>query len=56
MRHLLFHLSLTIPSVPKTMDSMTPEELYAKLQHSYEQAINGEVRPVDDVFDELEQL
>ena len=46
--------SLTIPAVPKTIDTMSRSELDAKLQHSYEQALRKEGRPLDEVFDELE--
>lgn len=46
---------LTIPAEPKTLDSMTEEELNAKLQHSYEQSLAGEGLPFDVVFDELER-
>ena len=35
---------------PKTLDKMTREELNAKLQHSYEQSLRGEVRPYQEVF------
>ncbi len=37
--------SLIIPSEPKTLDSLTKEELDAKLQHSYDQSLAGEGRP-----------
>ena len=47
--------SLTTPSEPRTLDSMTKEQLEAKLQHSYEQSILGEGRPFDEVFDEVEK-
>ena len=47
--------SLTVPAVPKTIDSMSTSELDAKLQHSYEQALRKEGRPLDTVFDELER-
>ncbi|MBO4473279.1 MAG: type II toxin-antitoxin system RelB/DinJ family antitoxin [Clostridiales bacterium] len=46
--------SLTIPSEPRTLDSMTEEELNAKLQHSYEQSLGGQGRPFKEVFDEIE--
>lgn len=58
-RQIIFHhgvpFSLTIPQEPRTIDSMTPGELNAKLQHSYEQSLAGEGRPFNDVFDELER-
>ena len=47
--------SLTLPSIPKTMDTMTPAELDRKFQHSYEQSLAGEGRPFHEVFDELER-
>ena len=47
--------SLTIPAEPRTLDSMSKEELDAKLKHSYEQALAGQYRPFDEVFDELER-
>lgn len=46
---------LTVPEMPKTIDSMTDSELTAKLQHSYEQALAGEGRPFKEVFDDLER-
>ena len=58
-RQIIYHrgvpFSLTIPSEPKTMDTMSKAELYAKLQHSYEQSLAGEGRLLDDVFDDLER-
>ncbi len=47
--------SLTIPEEPQTFDSLSPAELNAKLQHSYEQSLAGEGRPYAEVFDELER-
>ncbi len=47
--------ALTVPSMPKTLDAMTAEELNAKLQHSYEQSLAGQGRPYEEVFDELER-
>lgn len=47
--------SLVVPDEPKTLDSMTKAELDAKLQHSYNQSLNGEGRPLEAVFDELER-
>ena len=34
---------------------LSPDELNAKLEHSYQQALNNEGRPMDEVFDELER-
>ena len=47
--------AMTIPAMPKTLDSMTREEFDAKLQHSYEQSLAGQGRPYEEVFDELER-
>ena len=47
--------SLIVPAEPKTLDSMTKDELDAKLQHSYDQSLRGEGRPFEDVFDDLER-
>ncbi len=46
---------LTIPTEPKTFDSMSDEELNARLEHSYKQALAGEGRPYNEVFNELER-
>ncbi len=46
--------SLTIPSIPETLDTMSDEELNAKLQHSYEQSAKGEGKSFNEVFNELE--
>ena len=47
--------SLTIPSEPKTLDMMSSAELNAKLQRSYEQSLVCEGKPIDEVFNELEE-
>lgn len=47
--------SLTLPSAPKTAETLTDTELDAKLEHSYRQALAHEGRPLDDVFDDLEE-
>ena len=47
--------SLTVPQQPKTLDMMSEEELNEKLEHSYQQSLRGEGRPLDGVFDELER-
>ena len=46
--------SLTVPTEPKALDSMTDEQPNLKLQHSYDQSLNGKGRPFNEVFDELE--
>lgn len=47
--------SLTIPNEPKTLDTMTDDELDVKLRHSYEQSLAGKGRPLNEVFDEIER-
>ena len=47
--------SLTLPSSPKAIEDMTPEELDDRLSHSYAQSLAGKVRPYEEVFDELER-
>ena len=47
--------SLVLPDEPKALDNMTKAEFDAKLQHSYDQSLNGEGRPFEAVFDELER-
>ena len=47
--------SLTIPTEPKTLDTMSDAELNAKLTHSYEQSLRSEGRLFTNVFDELER-
>ena len=58
-RQIIYHhgvpFSLTIPTEPRTVDAMSDDELDAKLQHSYAQAIAGEGRPMSEVFDDLER-
>ena len=46
--------SLVLPAEPKALDNMTKAEFDAKLQHSYDQSLNSEGRPLEAVFDELE--
>ena len=46
---------MNLPLEPKTLDAMTDAELNAKLQHSYEQSLECEGRPFEEVFDELER-
>lgn len=48
-------VSITLPEVPQTEDNLTDAELYAKLQHSYEQSLAEKGRPFNDVFDDLEK-
>ena len=47
--------SLTVPSEPKSFDSLTTDELNTKLQNSYEQSLKGIGKPYQDVFDEIER-
>lgn len=58
-RQIIYHhgipFSLTIPSEPRTIDTMSDAELDAKLQQSYVHSIAGEGRPMNEVFDDLER-
>lgn len=58
-RQIIFNrgipFSLTVPSEPKTIDSMTRKELSEKLQRSYEQSLKGEGVDAAAFFDELER-
>lgn len=47
--------SLTIPKQPKTLDSMSREDIDRMLAHSYAQSLAGEGTPYEDAFDELER-
>ena len=40
---------------PKTSDTISEMEFNSMLQHSYEQALAGEGRPIEDVFTDLER-
>ena len=53
--HHRIPFSLTVPAVPKTIDTMAPAEIDRKLQHSYEQSLAGEGRPFNEMLDELER-
>ncbi len=58
-RQIIYHhgvpFSLTVPLEPKTVDTMSNQELDEKLQHSYAQSLSGEGRPMRVVFEELER-
>ena len=41
---------------PKTSDTISEMEFNSMLQHSYEQALAGEGRPIEDVFTDLERF
>ena len=42
--------TLEIPSHPKSLEEMSRTDFDAKLQHSYEQAIARQGKPMDEVF------
>ena len=46
---------LTVPTEPKTMDTMSDAALDETLERSYAQSVCGEGRPLGDVFDEIEK-
>lgn len=41
---------------PKTSDTISEMEFNSMLQHSYEQALAGEERQIEDVFTDLERF
>jgi len=47
--------SITLPTKPRSLDELTQSELDAKLQHSYEQALTRQGKPMDEVFDKIER-
>ena len=47
--------SITLPPNPRSLDELTQSELDAKLQHSYEQALSRQGKPMDEIFDEIER-
>ena len=47
--------SITLPTKPRSLDELTQSELDAKLQHSYEQALSRQGKPMDEIFDEIER-
>lgn len=48
-------ISLTLPAEDETTGRMSENELNARLSHSYAQAVAGEGRPMDEVFNDLEK-
>lgn len=51
----ILQIALTLPAEPETTGRMSENELNARLSHSYAQAVAGEGRPMDEVFDDLEK-
>lgn len=47
--------SITLPTKPRSLDELTQSELDAKLQHSYEQALTRQGKPMDEVFDKIKR-
>ena len=47
--------SIPLPTKPRSLDELTQSELDAKLQHSYEQALTRQGKPMNEVFDEIER-
>jgi|GEM_PF-3145696 len=41
-------------STENEIEGITQEEFNAKLEHSYEQSLEGKGRPYEEVFDEVE--
>lgn len=46
---------MTLVKSPTTMEGMMKEQLNAKLEHSYQQALTRQGRPLNDVFADLER-
>ena len=46
---------LTLSKAPTTIEGMTRSQLDARLEHSYQQAITRQGRPLNDVFTDLER-
>lgn len=46
---------MTLTKRPATLEGMTKAQLNAKLEHSYQQAIARQGRPLNDVFADLEK-
>lgn len=51
----ILQITLTLPAEPETNGRMSENELNARISHSYAQAIAGEGRPMDEVFNDLER-
>ena len=47
--------SITLPVQPKSLEEMSKAELDAKLDHSYEQAISRQGKPMNEVFEAIER-
>ena len=47
--------SLTLPTTPMSLEEMSKSELDIKLQHSYKQARARQGKPVNEVFDAIEE-
>ena len=47
--------SITLPTKPRSLDELTQSELDTKLQHSYEQALTCQGKPMDEVFDKIKR-
>ena len=46
---------VAMPQRPKAADEMSPEELKEKIMKSYKNALDGNARPFEEVFEELEK-
>jgi addiction module antitoxin, relB/dinJ family len=47
--------SLTLPKVPRTLDTMSDEELNIHLRQGYEEALAGRGIPCDEFFESLKK-
>ncbi|MBQ8161138.1 MAG: type II toxin-antitoxin system RelB/DinJ family antitoxin [Clostridia bacterium] len=55
LRELGIPVSMALTKASKTIEGMTPAELDAELQHSYDHASARKGRPLHDVFADIER-
>ena len=55
IEHKGIPFSITLSKKPTAMEDLSEDQLNAKLQHSYEQVLAKQGRPLNEVFDALER-
>lgn len=55
-KNILKDFEYSLPNEPIALDSLSKSDLEKKLQHSYEQSMNGQGTPAAKFFDELERI
>ena len=55
IEHKGIPVSITLSKKPTAMEDLSEDQLNAKLQHSYEQVLAKQGRPLNEVFDALER-